>query len=316
MQVGAIEFFGSAGIKTDRLRAVLPVHEGDNLSEASSNKIRSQIRTVVQEQLGHPPTDIAFGCCDEKNRLMIHIGLGGRSSEDIHYNQVPTGDVRLPQSIVKLSRQIEDERVKAIAKGESTEDDSKGYALMKEPAVRQLQLQLRELAIPNEPVIRDVLKSSRYAKQRQIAAEALGYANQSPEQIAVLVAASRDADDTVRNNATRALGVLAGTGASIPAGDFIEMLSSGIWTDRNKASMVLLRLTEKRDKELLAEIRGDAVEPLIEIARWRNTGHAFAARMILGRVAGIEESKLVELAEKGQVDKIIESLSDASRRRP
>jgi hypothetical protein len=91
------------------------------------------------------------------------------------------------------------------------------------------------------------------------------------------------------------------------------MLSSGIWTDRNKASLLLLQLTEKRDKELLDEIRVGAVEPLIEMARWRNTGHAFAARMILGRVGGIDETRLLELANKGQVDTIVASLSGAGR---
>lgn len=316
MQVGEIEFFGSAGIKTDRLRAALPVHEGDRLSQSSSDKIRTEIRKTLQDLMGHPPTDINFTCCDDKKRLIIYIGLGGRSSDDIHYRRAPTGAVRLPAALEKLSGQIDDAIGKAAAKGEAGEDDSSGYSLMKNPAVRALQLKLREYAVPNEALLRNVLANSNDARQRAVAAEALGYANQSPEQIASLAAASRDADDIVRNNATRALGVLAGTGASIPATGFIEMLSSGIWTDRNKASMVLWRLTEKRDKDVLAEIRADAVEPLIEMARWRNTGHAFPARMILGRAAGIEEAKLVELANKGQVDTIMAALSEANPRRP
>jgi hypothetical protein len=205
---------------------------------------------------------------------------------------------------------------KAVAKGDAEEDDSNGYSLMKNPAVRALQLKLREYALPNEALLRNVLANSNDATQRAVAAEALGYANQSPSQITALAAASRDSDETVRNNATRALGVLAGAGASVPASGFIEMLSSGIWTDRNKAALLLMRITEKRDNELLGDIRADAVEPLIEMARWRSSGHAIPARMILGRVAGIEEAKLVELANKGRVDTIVAALSEASPRHP
>ena len=56
--------------------------------------------------------------------------------------------------------------------------------------------------------------------------------------------AARDPDDEVRNNATRALGVLVRSNralaASIPPDTFIEMLNSGTWSDRNKAGMLLM----------------------------------------------------------------------------
>jgi hypothetical protein len=66
---------------------------------------------------------------------------------------------------------------------------------------------------------------------------------QSSSQIAALVHASRDSNSGVRNNATRALLVLAESNPKrakeIPADKFIELLLSGTWTDLNKASGLL-----------------------------------------------------------------------------
>lgn len=72
----------------------------------------------------------------------------------------------------------------------------------------------------------------------------------------------------------------------------------------NKASFLLLCLTRNRDPELLAQLKSRALERLIEIACWR-TQHSWAGRMILGRIAGIDEARLTELAKSGQVEAII-----------
>jgi HEAT repeats len=312
LQIGEIEFFGSAGFNLDRIRAQLPVHEGDTLTVSSSDKARAQINKTLQDVTGHIPTDIVFTCCDEKQRLMIFLGLGGRSSEDIRYNAAPTGSVRLPVELLALSKQFDAALEEAVKKGQSGEEDSKGYALLEYPKARDLQMKLRDYSLKNETVLRQVLANSSDADQRAIAAEALGYAAQSPDQISALVQASRDPNSEVRNNAVRALEVLATTGADIPSAGFVEMLGSGIWTDRNKASILLMKITRRRDPKLIAELRSDAIDPLIEMAQWRNNGHAYPARILLGRVAGIEEAKLQELAEKGQVDVIIKAI----RRRP
>ena len=85
--------------------------------------------------------------------------------------------------------------------------------------------------------------------------EALGYARQSPRQVLALMRAARDPDEGVRNNATRAIAVLARANhrlaSQISPDTFIEMLNSGIWTDRNKGAMVLMSLTAKRDPAVL-----------------------------------------------------------------
>ncbi len=57
--------------------------------------------------------------------------------------------------------------------------------------------------------------SSSDAQQRRVARVVLGYAQQSREQMAALVRAARDPDWLVRNNATRALAVLARSNAKL-----------------------------------------------------------------------------------------------------
>ena len=50
-----------------------------------------------------------------------------------------------------------------------------------------------------------------------------------------------------------------------------------------------------------------ALDSLIEMASWRRPSHALFARMVLGRVAGIPEDRLKELAWDGPVDAIIQA---------
>ena len=188
----------------------------------------------------------------------------------------------------------------AMMAGHAGEDDSRGFALSSDDAeLRAKQLAMHDYAVKNEAVIRNVIRNSSDVEHRQAAAQLLGYANRSARTINDLVKASRDGDETVRNNATRALIVLARSDAKtavmIPAGDFVEMLNSGEWTDRNKAGGLLAELTRSRSPRLLKSLRSQAFESLAEMARWE-TGHAQAAREMLGRIAGIEESRLEKMA--------------------
>lgn len=114
-----------------------------------------------------------------------------------------------------------------------------------------------------------------------------------------LLYAVDDADETVRNNAARALGILAGylemhpeLNITIPATPFIQMVNSIVWTDRNKGASVLMHLTDKRDPELLRQIKEQAMPSIIEMAKWKSRGHAIFCFVILGRIAGEDEASL------------------------
>jgi hypothetical protein len=158
-----------------------------------------------------------------------------------------------------------------------------------------------------------VLAFSSEARHRAIAAQMIGYARQSGEQVDALVRASLDSDDDVRNDAVRALEVLAGAkpelARRIPPEPFVRLLRSGAWSDHNKASLLLMALTKRRDPKLLTLLRTDALDSLIEMARWRSVGHAEAALTILGRMAGFSEDSLSKLIEANQGETIISKLN-------
>lgn len=253
-----------------------------------------------------------FVCCDHRRAWMIYIGLPGGPDPGPRYNPVPHGTARLPASIVTLYDQIMEALAEAVSKGASAEDTSKGYSLSADPAVRSRQLAMLEYAEHSEPLLIRVLASSSEAEHRQVAAYALGYSPRSKPQVDALVRACRDRDETVRNNAVRSLAALAAAGPKggplVPAAPFVDMLTSGVWTDRNKSSALLLTMSQSRDPRLLTLLRDRAVSSLLEMARWRYSGHANPARILLGRVAGIEEGRLQQLARDGDVDGIVGAL--------
>ncbi len=297
-RIALIEFFGHEGLDVEAIRKALPVHEGDRYSDGTKRRVREAVRRVS----GRDATDVQGICCDEHGDRVLFIGLSGRSSREFHLNPKPAGTVRLSKDIVELYARLDKAEHAAVRKGGDApqEDTSNGYRLLKYPPVRKLELQVRQYALAHKAELKDVLENCSDAKQRAIAADALGYAGRSPRQITVLVRACRDSDDDVRNNATRALGEMVSADPAltkqIPASDFVEMISSGIWTDRNKASLVLGALAVSNDPHLLAQIKSQAWEPLLEMVRWRDTGHAAMPRMILGRIKGIPEERLTQLA--------------------
>lgn len=310
-RIGSIDFYGYAGLNLDQIRAALPLHPGDQF--AGSPETIDGIRKAVTSVIGRPPTDVEAVCCDPQGNFMIYIGLPGGSIKETKYNRVSQGKARFPSKIVELYEQTMDASSAAVLRGATGADNSQGYALSTSDSdLRSKQLAARAYASQHDRLIRTVLDTSSDVQQRIVAAHLLGYTRQSSQQIASLVRASQDPDETVRNNATRALGVLAESNASlaarIPAGGFITMLSSGSWTDRNKAGWVLNALTKSRDPKLLARLRSEAWAALIEMARWRNAGHAYNARILLARIEGIEEQRAEQLANADNADELINAL--------
>ena len=310
-RIGSIDFFGYAGLNLNPIKATLPLHVGDQFPGAAET--REGIKKAVTSVIGRPPTDVAPVCCDAHGNFMIYVGLPGDSIKPPKYNPLPTGKTRLPAKIVDLYQQTMDASSAAVLKGVTGEDSSEGYALsIGDSDLRSKQLAARAYALQHEKLIRTVLYTSRDAQQRIVAAYLLGYGRQSSQQIAGLVHGSQDPDGDVRNDATRALGVLAASNARvaarIPATGFIRMLSSGSWTDRNKAAWVLAVLTSSRDPKVLARLRSEAWMTLIEMARWRSVLHASNARLLLARIDGIEEERAQRLANADNPDELINAL--------
>ena len=299
VRIGSIEYFGTKQVAVEKVKSSLPVHEGDMLEFDKFPDLIPELRNAVKIAIGHEATDVATGCCDANGNWFIYIGLPGKNVQSFHPSPAPRGTIQFPSEIEKLYQQFLDLNMEAV-KAHAIEDRTKGYALSTYPSLRTNQLAVREYATRNLLLIRKVLSESAAPEQRRVAAHFLGYTNYSRVQIELLVKASRDQDETVRNNAVRALGVLAESNPAIaqqiPARDFIFMLNSGNWSDRNKGCYLLSTLTIPRDPKVLQLIRKLASDSLVEMAHWRDYNHAHTSRVLLGRIAGIEEKKLQQLA--------------------
>jgi hypothetical protein len=176
------------------------------------------------------------------------------------------------------------------------EDRPVGYRLLKEPVAQAGELSFRDYALGHEEELLNVLALSGDPSKRAIAVDALGFSARTSRQIPALVRAARNPDEEVRNNPTRALvEIVKGNPAAAPQispDNFIDLLRSGTWTDRNKGSALLSLLTESRDAILLRRIQSEAGDALLEMARWRTLGWALPARQIRARIDGKSDSFL------------------------
>lgn len=309
--IGEISFFGYSGLPVNQIRSALPIHEGGNLAIQDIERTKTEVAQAVQRTIRRRATDVAVVCCDDSGKMMVFVGLPGDSSRKFRYNTAPKDPIHLPQIMLDLYTRDMDLTLEAVQK-QPGEDRSNGYSLSTYAPLRETQMSTREFAIRNETLIQRVLRASANRKDRCAAAYALGYANQSKAQVLALVRASRDHDDEVRNNAVRALAVMATVSktvaAWIPAEQIAAMLNSGSWADRNKAGSLMNILSAARSPRLLRTLRSQALQSLIEMARWKDRGHASDARMILGRIAGIEEKSLEKLATDN-VEEIIRAVN-------
>ncbi len=306
-QVGTIDFFGGQGMDTAALLAKLPVKVGQPLKEEEFEDLKAAVRAAVLAATGKPDTDLGVVCCDQPGKLQVYVGVQGSSYRAPKYAAAPEGEATLPEDGAGLYREYSGALEHAVQSGNAQEDDSKGYALMKDPAANAVELKMRAYALEHAAAIEEVLRGSKAAEQRQAAAMLLGYGERSETQVADLSKAANDADADVRNNAVRALEVLAVARplSGLDVEPFVSMLYSGTWTDRNKVSILLYRVTENRDPMLLRKLRDEAMGPLLDGAQWQSPGHAFYFLVILGRIGGIDEARLEKLVNSGERSEIV-----------
>lgn len=315
-QVGAIYYFGYAGLDLPKLQQSLPIRIGESVHLADQDPVWVATRKAVQRVTGKPATDIARICCDESHRLLIYIGLSGTSSRPLTTSDAPRGTAHLEEPAPKLYDQAMAAMADAVRHGVAGEDDSRGYAVPEDPAFRRVILAVRSYAVQRGPEFERVLEHSADPQQRRVSAWLLGYAERSPAQIQSLAAAANDADAETRNNAVRALGVLASQKDALPLkidpSPFIALLFSGTWTDRNKGSWILEKLTQSRDPGLLNELRNKALQPLIEGAKW-DSGHAGFFLVILSRLTNLPFEQIQKLVQGSEEDQVIQAAEHAVR---
>lgn len=301
-RIGIIDFYGTNNNETE-LRKCLPFIENDSvqfLTESSYPKAKKAIVECLLRQSTIKQADISFVCCVEKEgKWIVFVGVDTKSKDASL--KTMTNDVKLPAEMKNTYDSLMKLLMIAIQKGESTENDSNGHSIMTYLPAQQLQKKFITYANENLSLLKEVLKSSKHADQRQVAATVIAYYHDKTDIIDDLLGAVTDPDEHVRNNAVRAIGIIVNYSQNnpdlkiqIPADPFIDMLNSISWTDRNKSSFVLLSLTLNRDKRLLNQLKEQALKPIVDMAKWKSAGHSMPGFVMLGRIAEWSDKEIMD----------------------
>ena len=305
--IGTIDYYGIRRVSKAEVERALQIKTG---AKVSKPLLRAEKR--LQALPGVASAKLNFVCCDPTGKTILYVGIQETGARTLRFRVAPKENVKLPPEIVAAEQSFEDALMKAVEAGDAGEDDSQGYTLNHNPALRAVQERFIGFAARDVALLRNVLHTSSNADQRALAAEVMGYSEDHRAVVPDLEYAMSDRDYNVRNNAMRALAVIAGyanthpsLGINIPAHPFIKMLNSLVWNDRDKAGFALRQLTENRDPAVLAELRKDALPALVEMARWKTPGHADMFCILLGRIAGLPEKTISSDLASGQKEEII-----------
>jgi hypothetical protein len=321
IQIGIIDFYGLNRVPAARVRDTLTFKEGDTLSVGDEE--RPAVLKASEENLAKVPgvegVKTSIVCCDQ-GRAIVYVGIQERGTKTMHFRAAPRGTERLPPDIVQAGEEFSRVFPLAVQSGDAQEDRSKGHSLAHDPATRAVQERFPGYADRDLPALRRVLQGSSDADQRALAAQVLGYASDKQAVVEDLVRGMGDPSEEVRNNSMRALLVFSEMVPEggrrvprVPVDPFIKFLNSSVWSDRNKSSMALMDLSAGRDRRLLAKLRRDALTPLVEMARWKNEGHALAAFTILGRIAGYSDEAARDLWSRGKRETVIQAAIHGGR---
>ena len=306
--IGEINYFGYGDLPLQEIRTAIPWHVGDTLTFATFS--RKPVDDAIVSVLGKPPTDVNITCCDASKHLEVFIGLPGSTSHPVPTAPTPSGNTHLDPEGLRLYEQEQPLLLQAVTHGTAGEDDSPGYMVSNDLALKAVNLSMRSYALGRESALKYVLQTASDPQDRRAAAALMGYVQSSNTQAEALSQAITDPDNEVRNNAVRALPVLSTATTKvhpkINIKPLINLLYSGSWTDRNKASLLLLRMTDVRNPAILDSLRKEALAPLIEGASWTDVpGHSTPFLLILGRIGGIPDQKLEDLIKAGNTNEII-----------
>ena len=305
-RVGTIEFFGLRKVKTEKVRLALGVKEG-NLLPGSKGAVEERLEALP----GVVRARLEAVCCSN-DAVILFVGIEERGAPHFQFNDPPSGPEELPAGMIETFNKFTMAVMEAARQGRTGEQLRDGHSLMADPDARKLQESFLDFAESDLPLLKKVLRNSGNDEHRAVAAVVIGYAKRKQDVIEDLQHAIRDPDDSVRDNAMRSLTAISVLSARDKDLDLrisptwlVEMLNSIVWTDRKKATMTLLNLTESRPQQVLDLIRERALASLAEMARWKSLEYAVAPFTLLGRVAGLSDKQIEEAWASGQREPVI-----------
>jgi hypothetical protein len=312
-RIGIIDVYGTHKTTPQQIRDALGISVGDSLTSLTLLQVPARLADLP----GVASASVDPVCCED-GKTMLYVGVIEDGAPTLELRAAPNGASRLTPDVIQAGTAFGEANMRAVMRGFMKEDVSQGHSLLADSAARMIQLQFVGLAAKHLDTLRKVLRTSSDGDHRAFAAQVLAYYSNKQAIVGDLVYAMRDADADVRNNATRALWVIAMYSQqhpelkiNVPYEPFIDLLNSLSWTDRNKSSLALMQLTESRNPALLAALKARAFDSIVDIAQWTNPGHSMAGVFMLGRMAGIPDPDIYAMFERGERDKIIEAARKA-----
>ena len=294
-EIKHIDYYGLRTVSIEAASEALGIQVGDSVEidrTAASERLRAieAIEDVVLIKMFMPGSETLL------------VGILEKGTPTPTFRKAPVGDETLPEGMVEAYTAAMELSYEAMLSGQgSGEEIVNGSSISKYESAAIQDRKLADLARAHPARVRQVLRNAKDPEQRAVAATATGHLEDKPGVIEDLAFAMDDPDASVRNNAIRALSVLARWANSqddlrveFDYAPLFLLLESLQWTDRNKAASLLDSLTFGRDEKLLSQLRKGSIPALTEMAKWHSAGHAAFSIRILGRMAGITEEEITK----------------------
>jgi hypothetical protein len=204
--VATVDFYGLRTVSESAARRAFGIAPGVPVPDSAG---RAAATARVESVPGVQHARFNAVCCAESGGVMLYVGLEETGAPTIHFEPAPTDSVRLPAEVVVAGEAFDRAFSEAIANGDLAETDIAGHAIMRWPAAGAVQLGFIDLATRYTIELRSVLHTSADPEQRALAAQVLGYVPDKAAVVADLAAALHDPDGGVRNDAARALSLIA-----------------------------------------------------------------------------------------------------------
>ncbi len=317
-RVGLVEIYGNRKVSAHKIRAALGAAPGDPLPS------RGDAEERIDKVSGVVVSRVEAACCEGRN-MVLYVGVEERDAPHIDYHPNPTGDVALPPELFAAYRNFLDEVAGSLRGRNADEDLTQGYSLMADPECRRIQGSFIPAVATNLALVDRVIRESADPDQRAAATYLMQYGPRGPHSTEIVVNglqyALRDSDDTVRENAARALKAVAVEAKLHPEQQirleptwFVELMNSVVWSDRRDASEALVNLTDSRNPDTLELLRERALPSVVEMARWHDLEHALPAFILAGRLAGLDEAAIKTAWVNGDREAVLKAVNPNGKR--
>lgn len=294
-RVAAIDYYGLRKLTESRIQKALGLSAGDPIPP-SKGDLEDRLEKIPGVVLAR----LEAVCCDGRDTILF-VGIEEKGARHFALRTPPAGEAQLPPEMTGAYGQLMQALENAARHGSMGEDLTQGHPLAADPDARAIQQRFLEFTSKHLNEIRNVVRNSSDDEQRAIAAMIIGYAHDKNAVVNDLVYAIQDPDENVRASAMRALNAIAvlaakqpDLGIHISPTWLIEMLNSIVLSDRTRATMALINLTDSRPADTFALLRERAMPSLVEMAQWKSLRYALPAFILLGRIGGMTEAQIQE----------------------